>query len=556
MPLDAAKSSPTALTLALASDAPALKAYLDGLPLQSQGDTPDKRNHLSDEDSESEESSKEISLEAALLSSDEHRRTPLFFASIYNDVDCARVLFDAASRAAPRTLQKMLDVVEKCRGYSPLQAAIARAKAEMILAYIHAGVDFWTTTIPGYDTALSDGEYAIAKLTKYACREPAEYLPILKEVLRAMADRDPNFDINAAIEPEKMDTDFEEEEEEDDEDGEDSLGSADELFSALAIGEEINEEGEENEEESDSTVEGEQQDGQEGAGNGNGDDHSANTPSSPEPRRNTPRARRQRRGGRSGGGLFPDIYTDDFLAGLYRGSFPGGPEPKRTLLSIAARNGAIDALLHLLGIGAVPEGNVLHRAISYLSDRRDRLRDVYGDEIETEGTKSKSANEAAGLASFQALLDAGADVNAVEVGSEDTPLHAAARYNCIPAVEMLLKLKSDTTLRNVLGRTPLEVAKEAGYEQVAEMLTRQRRLSRLLSRNDTNSFKAREEDIPEAEQCLVCFVRRKEVILAPCGHKATCRRCTRIILSQPESERLCPMDRTPIESFITAVFDV
>jgi ankyrin repeat protein len=56
-------------------------------------------------------------------------------------------------------------------------------------------------------------------------------------------------------------------------------------------------------------------------------------------------------------------------------------------------------------------------------------------------------------AAIQALLDGGADLNAVAKG-EVTPLHTAVRNRCSLAVETLLRAGADPALKNKRGSTP------------------------------------------------------------------------------------------------------
>jgi hypothetical protein len=60
--------------------------------------------------------------------------------------------------------------------------------------------------------------------------------------------------------------------------------------------------------------------------------------------------------------------------------------------------------------------------------------------------------------------------------------------------------------------------------------------------------------VPEAEQCAVCLTYRATIILAPCGHKQTCRRCTKRLMEMPPPQRTCPCCKVAIESFVTTVF--
>lgn len=106
-------------------------------------------------------------------------------------------------------------------------------------------------------------------------------------------------------------------------------------------------------------------------------------------------------------------------------------------------------------------------------------------------------------------------------------------------------------LRNQEGQTAIDVAQENGYDEAVELLTRQNRLRRLLSPNMSASRRRQldEEDVPDDQKCVICYQRRKEVICAPCGHKALCRVCTKALLTRPEAERNCPVCREKVRNW-------
>ena len=61
--------------------------------------------------------------------------------------------------------------------------------------------------------------------------------------------------------------------------------------------------------------------------------------------------------------------------------------------------------------------------------------------------------------------------------------------------------------------------------------------------------------MPADEACIICLERPKAVILAPCGHRCTCKRCTRAVLMGARERRSCPLCKEAIESFVTRVFE-
>lgn len=61
-------------------------------------------------------------------------------------------------------------------------------------------------------------------------------------------------------------------------------------------------------------------------------------------------------------------------------------------------------------------------------------------------------------ATIRALIDAGADPNAIDMGGV-TPLHRAVRNRCAAAVEVLLELGADPRRKNASGSTPAQLAK-------------------------------------------------------------------------------------------------
>jgi hypothetical protein len=96
---------------------------------------------------------------------------------------------------------------------------------------------------------------------------------------------------------------------------------------------------------------------------------------------------------------------------------------------------------------------------------------------------------------------------------------------------------------------------EGDHDELEEILAMHVRLQRLRS---SNSMKSPQRDVEEVElrdgeACIICLYKRKEVVLAPCGHKAMCRGCMREFLS--EGPKNCPLCSTGIESFVTKIYE-
>ncbi len=70
------------------------------------------------------------------------------------------------------------------------------------------------------------------------------------------------------------------------------------------------------------------------------------------------------------------------------------------------------------------------------------------------------------------LVKQGAEVNARTRDEAQTPLHVAAAMGRTKAVEALVALGADRTLKDAQGRTPLETAERAGFPEVAAILKR------------------------------------------------------------------------------------
>ena len=69
------------------------------------------------------------------------------------------------------------------------------------------------------------------------------------------------------------------------------------------------------------------------------------------------------------------------------------------------------------------------------------------------------------------LLKYGADPNIKDKYYSRTPLHYAARDGAVEVVKAMLEHGADPTIRDSKGKTPLDLAKEAGHDEVVQILT-------------------------------------------------------------------------------------
>ncbi|GKT61755.1 ankyrin unc44 [Colletotrichum tofieldiae] len=71
---------------------------------------------------------------------------------------------------------------------------------------------------------------------------------------------------------------------------------------------------------------------------------------------------------------------------------------------------------------------------------------------------------------MEVLLENGADVNMPDLDVFDTPLHEAARANCLDGASLLLNHGANPNLRNSRSFTPLTLAVEQGHLEMAKLL--------------------------------------------------------------------------------------
>ena len=121
-------------------------------------------------------------------------------------------------------------------------------------------------------------------------------------------------------------------------------------------------------------------------------------------------------------------------------------------------------------------------------------------------------------------------------------------------VKTLLEQGADVHLMDADGNTALRLAQGTYNQEIVNMLHSRRLFSRLDSSNSTHRS-PRNLDGSSMPTCVICMDRPAQVILAPCGHKVLCKEDCRRLFELPEEQRVCPMHKEKIESFVIRVFD-
>lgn len=428
--------------------------------------------------------------------------SPLMLTVDLQHAECVAALLEAAAAAGPDCLRAMLSQQgrRESRGHMPFAMAIIRGLSDIALALARAGADLRapvTDPIEEYGPKVSP----LQMLVKKASEGMEGGVTTLQEVLK-LAAKDPDFDVNGPVKrkppPRRRAS-------------EDSVSE-----------EESVEEEEENEEE------GEPGADEEGGGGGGRDDD--------EP------------AGGDGDNQMRRMYHMMLMERMGLGvEFEEDRVPTMLDVAAACSHGArVDVIKTLLAAGAKPNAKTLIKAVRSVG---------YG--YDWTGKDLMGAQVAAGVAAFTALVDAADDVNAATAGSKNTALHEAARLGVVPVAKLLLARKANTGARDEDGHTPMQVAEENDNRAMVDLLASQHLLRRLLSGGGGSSARRRQaEALPDDLKCVICCSAPKEVITAPCGHKSTCKRCTKVLLTRPTAERNCPVCRERIDSYVLTVYEV
>jgi ankyrin repeat protein len=515
------------------------------------------------------------SLEDVLLATDKYGWTPLQWAAELGHAGVISIILDKASNAKSKNLfTDVLHAVEVVDDAPAVFKSVFNADVDCILAFLHGGADF--TTPCGADS-ISILEYLVHLASTELLK--ATYIPILDMVLKYMLAKNPKLDLTAPIWFQKpVEVDLVEEvdcgTDNDDDDGE-------------VVVEET-----------------------EAA---NGDDNYndiTNNDDDDDDNNNLRRIRSRRTGllrfAESYGQRNPDrghheTESEIFIPGftLYEEIMCTPDERMKvgwrtnerldsyvlryrlrqnerwadanaTLLSIAVDKIAVEVVQLLLESGADP-----NYPIPVQSTRNGGGASGGGEEqrcaILCFAATSRSIDifdTSKCLATIQVLLDAGANINAVQQGTKDTALITAAKWGMPEIAVMLLNNGADPTIRNADGMNAVEAAQHGGEHFLAELLGRELRLQRLvdvieakstsndINNNDgSNSTIVDVPEVPEDMQCGICWENERCITLAPCGHRRLCSLCALKVLSKVKGERICPFCKVTIESYIIRVFD-
>ncbi|KAG7675143.1 hypothetical protein NADE_007177 [Nannochloris sp. 'desiccata'] len=438
---------------------------------------------------------------------EKYDRKPCLNSAIYlNHPECLRVLLDFAAKDGPETFKKVTRRGDG-NGDCACSMAIHVNNLDCILEIIHAGFDFFDPDIR-YDGRRTS---AFAFLVKRASKDPERYLKNFKIIL-AELQKVPTFDVNTRIPSHRESSSSRDLYERllrmrlnlDDLDNFPRGLDGENPFDELDFDEDISlgegEDEDTNMEEPDALPDvpsftiGGANPPQDAPSNGAGNNNDINrqeealnpltaairrlrravygmrTPDASDPaaeQRVEERAVEEEQEEANG----DDGDGDDI-------------EQSITVLDIAAAQGGIEVLNILLDLGATAQDDALHDIVDYIGFCIDRA--TYSDNV-------RMLDVARGMACLEALLDAGADVNAEDPVTKKTPLHLAAGQKCHEVLSLLLERGANPGKCTEDGQTAAEIAEDHHDAVAVDIITRFTRLQRLSTFNRSASQRERNE---------------------------------------------------------------
>ena len=147
-------------------------------------------------------------------------------------------------------------------------------------------------------------------------------------------------------------------------------------------------------------------------------------------------------------------------------------------------------------------------------------------------------------AARQRRRQVGAEAEAERVAAQVEAHHARADQDAA---------KAAATAATAAARARVEAARAeveaAGAEVEAKMADAMRRSATLIAERDAERGAAPTETASDYSPCVVCWDVEATHILAPCGHRAVCTGCARLI-------KECPLCRAPVLCVVGKVYAV